>query len=240
MAHAYLKEIFYSIQGEGPYAGVSHYFIRLCNCNLNCAYCDTDKTPTDFCVVELIPGNPSILKIKNPVEPAIAFNALKQIITPKPNKMVSLTGGEPLLQVEFLKEMLYLLRGEGYKVYLETNGTLPAELKELISKVDIISMDIKLHLFNDQKYIDLQQKFLEIALEKEVFIKIVIDREMSQYLLPAVKMISKMAQQLPVFLQPEAQSDLTVPELLRLQEEVVDLLPHVRIIPQLHKILDQK
>ena len=37
-----VKEIFTSIQGEGPYVGYKQLFIRLCGCNLNCSYCDTD------------------------------------------------------------------------------------------------------------------------------------------------------------------------------------------------------
>ena len=37
-----VKEIFTSIQGEGPFVGYKQLFIRLCGCNLNCKYCDTD------------------------------------------------------------------------------------------------------------------------------------------------------------------------------------------------------
>ena len=42
-----IKEIFTSIQGEGSYVGYKQLFIRLCGCNLNCAYCDTDYTVND-------------------------------------------------------------------------------------------------------------------------------------------------------------------------------------------------
>ena len=37
-----IKEIFSSIQGEGPYVGEKHVFVRFCKCNLACKYCDTD------------------------------------------------------------------------------------------------------------------------------------------------------------------------------------------------------
>ena len=37
-----IKEIFESIQGEGPFVGVNQLFLRFCGCNLNCNYCDTD------------------------------------------------------------------------------------------------------------------------------------------------------------------------------------------------------
>ena len=42
MNTAFIKEIFYSIQGEGLYAGTAQHFIRFCDCNLNCSYCDTN------------------------------------------------------------------------------------------------------------------------------------------------------------------------------------------------------
>ena len=37
-----IKEIFDSIQGEGPYVGEKQLFVRTTKCNLNCKYCDTD------------------------------------------------------------------------------------------------------------------------------------------------------------------------------------------------------
>ena len=39
---AKIREIFTSIQGEGPYMGEKHAFVRFCRCNLNCEFCDTD------------------------------------------------------------------------------------------------------------------------------------------------------------------------------------------------------
>ena len=48
---AYIKEIFPSIQGEGLLAGQRHVFLRFCDCNLTCDYCDTDFSRTEQCVV---------------------------------------------------------------------------------------------------------------------------------------------------------------------------------------------
>ena len=45
---AKIKEIFASIQGEGPYVGVKQLFIRFCACNLNCDYCDTPFLPNNI------------------------------------------------------------------------------------------------------------------------------------------------------------------------------------------------
>ena len=80
-----IKEIFASIQGEGPYVGYKQLFVRFCNCNLKCNYCDT----------EFMDG-----KDYNPCELADEVNKFSDVHS------VSLTGGEPLLQIEFLKDFL--------------------------------------------------------------------------------------------------------------------------------------
>ena len=79
---AKIKEIFSSLQGEGIYTGEKHLFIRFCYCNLKCSYCDTDFLPDDaeeYSIDELYE------KIKDINCSAISF-----------------TGGEPLVETEFL------------------------------------------------------------------------------------------------------------------------------------------
>ena len=53
---ANIKEIFLSIQGEGPYIGYRQVFIRFCGCNLDCQYCDTDFLVSD-CKLEKVAGS---------------------------------------------------------------------------------------------------------------------------------------------------------------------------------------
>ena len=89
-----VKEIFSSIQGEGPVVGYKQLFIRFCNCNLKCNYCDTefDKTNSEeFSPQELYKKITSEYNLKT-------FHS------------ISLTGGEPLLSAEFLKEFLPLIK----------------------------------------------------------------------------------------------------------------------------------
>ena len=116
-----IKEIFESIQGEGPYIGVNQLFIRFSSCNLHCEYCDTDFK-TD-------------LKEYNIEDLLCEINKYENIHS------VSLTGGEPLIESDFLYE---LLKNVNKKIYLETNGTLYENLKKVIDYIDIVSMDIKL------------------------------------------------------------------------------------------------
>lgn len=120
---AKVAEIFDSVQGEGPYIGYRQLFVRFCGCNLLCDYCDTEfDKGDDYTVAQLVE------KIKS-------FKL-------EPLHSVSLTGGEPLLQYEFLKEFLPSLKQLGLKIYLETNGTMDRALDKVIEYIDIVSMDL--------------------------------------------------------------------------------------------------
>jgi len=100
-----IKEIFTSIQGEGEFAGRPAFFVRLAECNLRCAFCDTDFK------------NGHSIK---------ASEIIDKLVTERrkcPNiNLVIITGGEPFLQDLF--EILNALIQEKYIVQIETNGTL--------------------------------------------------------------------------------------------------------------------
>jgi len=112
-------EIFKSIQGESSYAGMPCTFVRLAGCNLRCSYCDTTYAYDEG--IEL-----SENEIINQVS-LIGVN------------LVSITGGEPLLQ-EGTFHLIERLAGEGYKVLIETNGTL--SIKDIDSRA-VIVLDVK-------------------------------------------------------------------------------------------------
>ena len=90
-------DIFSSFQGEGYYTGVRATFIRLGGCNLNCYFCDTDW---------------SIWK---------EFN-ITEIIKLVEDKLVVITGGEPLLQD--LDDLVLELKKDDHIIAIETNGTI--------------------------------------------------------------------------------------------------------------------
>jgi len=112
-------EIFLSIQGESSYAGLPCIFIRLSGCNLNCEWCDSrfhQEIQSEMSIPEIIDA----------------------ITEYKPVELVQITGGEPLLQKE-TPELLEVLGRTGYKVLLETNGTLPISVlpPHVINIVDV-------------------------------------------------------------------------------------------------------
>jgi len=94
-----VKEIFYSIQGEGGRQGEASIFIRLSKCNLNCWFCDTDWNTGVEMSIEAIAS-----EIKQ-------YNC----------KWIIWTGGEPTMQLT--EDILSYFKDLGYKQAIETNGT---------------------------------------------------------------------------------------------------------------------
>ena len=90
---------------------------------------------------------------------------------------IVITGGEPLLSADFLKGFLELFRFHRKKeVYLETNGTLPEELKKIVDNVDIIAMDFKLPSSTGDKgdVWEIHEEFASTAVQKELIIKAIV------------------------------------------------------------------
>ncbi len=101
--------MFYSLQGEGPYAGTPAVFARMTGCNLRCPWCDTSYAWSRG--TEMTPKE---------LAEAIAREARRA-------QLIVLTGGEPLLQADCLAEALLELGRMGVRlpIGIETNGTLP-------------------------------------------------------------------------------------------------------------------
>jgi len=97
-----ITEIFYSIQGEGSYAGTPMVFVRFAGCNLDCHFCDTD------------------FKLNKRMTADEIFRTVKAL-APK-NHIVLFTGGEPSLQFDV--ELLQIFVENNYDIHMETNGTI--------------------------------------------------------------------------------------------------------------------
>jgi len=220
---AKIKEIFTSIQGEGPYIGVKQLFIRFCGCNLKCDYCDTDNIADKDCL-EFTPEE---------------LNEYIQEFNLKTLHSISLTGGEPLLWADFLVEFLPLLKN---KIYLETNSTLNNNLEKIIEFVDIISADIKLPSVSGiENSFAVHDEFFKTAKKynKELFAKIVFDENiLTDEITHCLKLAEKY--NLPLILQPKMSTDAIMApkdEILDVFDKFLAKYPNTRIIPQVHKFM---
>ncbi|XTZ14757.1 7-carboxy-7-deazaguanine synthase [Micromonospora echinospora] len=122
-----IKEIFYTLQGEGTHAGRPAVFCRFTSCNLwtgreeerhraICRFCDTDFVGTD---------GPGGGRFGTAAELAAAVAAAWQgQAHPRSRPYVVCTGGEPLLQLD--EAAVSALHDAGFEVAVETNGTRPA------------------------------------------------------------------------------------------------------------------
>ena len=220
MRRGKVSELFESIQGEGIYQGIRQVFVRFYGCNLTrCRFCDTTlEGYKEFRAEDLV----------------------KQIdFYQKDFHSVSLTGGEPLLQKDFLKEILVLLKQLGLRTYLETNGILASELSELINEVDIIAMDVKLPSSTGlEGFWPEHKRFLEIACGRDSFIKTVIcNSTQEEDIHKVLKIISDF--NLPLVLQPNSfeLGEALKDKLKGFQKICLGSLSDVRIIPQMHKVI---
>lgn len=237
-----VTEIFSSIQGEGPYVGVRQIFLRLPKCNLNCPYCDTETMVPKYVRIEKEPGTLFFNKIANPLS-LDKLVTLIQIYDFSVHHSLSVTGGEPLLWAKELKVLLPLLKEKGLNIYLETNGTLPGPLQQILPLVDIISMDIKLP-FDDKTYWDVHESFLRYSTQKEVFVKIVVNKDTNLHdLQNACELIARVNPSILTILQPVTQTrGIQTPkskQLLEWQSLLLKRLVNVRVIPQTHVFIGQ-
>jgi len=115
-----VKEIFLTVQGEGVRAGTVAVFLRFAGCNLwsgleadrgtaVCKFCDTDFVKTDG-------------KNGGKYDAQALSKKVASLWRGEGDKWVVCTGGEPLLQLD--RALILALQSEGYKIAVETNGTI--------------------------------------------------------------------------------------------------------------------
>ena len=119
-----VKEIFYTLQGEGANAGRPAVFCRFAGCNLwsghekdrataVCTFCDTDFVGTD---------GPDGGKFRSAAGLAAAVAERWPRANGRSRPLVVCTGGEPLLQID--TPLVDALHAAGFEIAVETNGTL--------------------------------------------------------------------------------------------------------------------
>jgi len=115
-----ITEIFKSIQGEGYNSGIPSIFVRTSNCNINCSFCDSKYSWVEGKKIYAHKIYTKILELSN--------GKIKHVV---------ITGGEPLLWQKEIALLIDNLKGIGYEVEIETNGTIKWESKILPTRFNI-------------------------------------------------------------------------------------------------------
>lgn len=182
---AAVSEIFSSFQGEGLFCGWKQIFVRFAGCNLSCDYCDERKK-----------------KESESLSAGDILDRVRALRKKSGTGFVSVTGGEPLTQADFLKILLARLKKEDFRILLETNATLYEELLKVRGFADFVSADIKLPSSAGKGLWEKHEKFLR-ACPAETSIKIVVTgktppAEMKR----AFELLCRLGRPFPVFIQP--------------------------------------
>lgn len=139
-----VMEQFYTLQGEGQYAGHAAYFIRLAGCDVGCVWCDVKES---WEVAE-----DQWVNISEIVDAASQY----------PGRLAVITGGEPAMYD--LNELARQLKEAGFRIHIETSGAYPlsgqidwvtvspkkfkSPLKEVLKKAD----ELKVVVFNPSDF----------------------------------------------------------------------------------------
>jgi len=225
-----ISEIFSSLQGEGPYLGVKQIFVRFGRCNMHCVYCDE--------LEKMKEENFAVYSLEDVLGQIDKFEKEKGA-----HHSVSLTGGEPLFYTPFLKNFLPKLKEKGITTYLETNGTLPRELERVIKWCDIVAMDMKPSTSTEDGSFDKEHEaFLKVAIQKKVFIKVVITPSTDAgEIKRCIQTVRDINPRIPFIFQPLSDPfGINTASLKLIENSFFNLakahLYDVRVIPQMHKI----
>lgn len=260
MPKAPLIEIFHSVQGEGRFVGVPMVFVRTATCPLRCLYCDT---PNSYEAPARFPVRLSVRELQepNPVAADRAAELVRQVAAAhEPGAKagrVSITGGEPLVFPEFVRELGRLVRGKGMRCHLETAAIHPEALAACIDQVDHLSADYKLPetlgapakaelaLAPGASYGALHRRCCEVAIRRgaSVDVKIVLtDRVGDASLEQALAELQPLRDKIVLVLQPvtpfgAATKPLPRGDLQRYLATAQRAQFDVRVLPQVHKTL---
>ena len=106
----WIQEVYYTLQGEGPFSGEPAVFIRTAGCNLKCYWCDTEFESSAW-----HPTLDDLLRHVDEVRPSFT-------------DLVVVTGGEPFRQN--IRPLVIRLLERGFRVEVDTNGTLWVDLPD--------------------------------------------------------------------------------------------------------------
>jgi organic radical activating enzyme len=225
----YIHEIFPSYQGEGKYIGARQLFIRFSKCSIGCIDCDTDNSIKDYFFI-------GETKYKNPISPEILYQLIIDNFDLTLYHSISITGGEPLEQFEFLKEFSVMLKNEKIKLFIETSGLYSRKLLKIINLFDIFSVDIKLYSVFGVAYDVKSFEIVKKLTFQDVYFKLIISEklDLKEFNVLLDDLISYNINEL--YIQPH--NDLLNEVFLC---KVFDILAYKNIVgyyvPQVHKLV---
>lgn len=254
-----LSEIYLSLQGEGIWVGTPTVFVRTTGCHRRCRYCDTEFALVAEKRVRVwfnLKSDEPDLVVTNPITTHQVVEWIQEASKGgRITNWVSFTGGEPLLQVDFLTELGKVLKDLGFRILLETEGGLPDRLVKVLPLLDAVSADIKLPSTTGEP-LDWgeAEKFLRLVAEERVqaCVKIVVTTDIDEgEFCKAVDLLSKIQTKpndfrqfcpMVLILQPVTPARLvhetpSMELLLHLAAVAQSKLTDVRIVPQIHKLM---
>jgi organic radical activating enzyme len=271
----YIGEIFRSFQGEGPLVGRYQVFVRFAGCNLRCIYCDTQKYlhRTKFCRV----FSDGVKKTGNPVSVDFVMKSISSLMesghTPSsrceasrlgnapstPIHSISFTGGEPLLQAEFLNELAKKCHAKNWKNYLETNGCSEEAFRSVVGVdpiFDYAAIDVKMpdHFATGHaRWSNLYKNELgcinySVKKKMHTIVKVVATGRTDERLFK--KICSELPYGIELVIQPVSPSKSGMTSKAAASNKKIIALyrtasrffspENVMVIPQMHKVLDVK
>lgn len=251
-----VAEIFASFQGEGPLVGVRQVFVRLRGCELSCRYCDTrgSKSLAGDCRIEHEPGTDQWETLSNPLPLQKVLDTVLALSSRFAPHSISTTGGEPLLQADFLAELLPQFKQAGLSTYLDTACCYADKMAQIADHVDLVSADIKLPstLVKPLPFDHFADTWQQIRHDR--FVKIVITSQVTpKELGDSCRQLAELDRHAKVILQPVTPPEWTEttqdqpaiapptgPALFRLAEVCGQYFPTYRIIPQCHPLMGVK
>ncbi len=165
------------------------------------------------------PVDPKVLERAKDHAPEEVFERI-QLLTKAPHQAICFGGGEPLLQVEFIKPLLE--KKMSFPLYMETNGTLPKNLAEVKDAFDMFAISLKPDFIKDCI------ESILLVQDKKVFVRLVASKDVTpknaeQY----AKMISEINTDIPLIIEPLRDCKEPMP----LQAMALRFLSDVRVIP---------